>query len=791
MRTTRWFSRHPFILSALGILIVALCLTGWAPVPIDGYADATFLGQTGPAHDKAGERVAMVGDVNGDGYDDFLVAAPLGGEPGAQVGKVYLLLGKPDAGWGADYDLSDADASFLGEKQLQHTGEGMAGAGDVNADGYADFLIGADKHSPDETSLYNGKTYLILGRPAADWGQDYPLANADASFVGEAAYDQAGSALDNAGDVNGDGYDDFLVGAFGHGAGNTYKGIAYLMLGRSDPASWGRDGSLADSADALFVGEATFDYAGSAVAGAGDVDGDGYDDFLVGAYSSSESANDAGQVYLILGRQAADWGPAFSLSQADASFLGEAESDGAGCSLAGVGDLDCDGLDDFAIGAEDNDQGSSNAGKVYLLLGRSAADWGTDFDLANADASFVGDDTEDHAGSALSPAGDVNRDGFDDWLIAANGYDVSPSLTDAGRVYMVLGRPGGWVLNVDLADVDEAHDIMAFDGEAAEDRLGTGLAGGGDVNGDGFEDFLLGAPDNDQAGSNAGKAYLALGKGLALQKGSSSQHVVAGEAITYTLCYSNTNTWEVPGVRIIDPLPQQMEYLGCSGGQNCIQQDERVIWYLGAVPAQSSGTVTLTTQALSGLPVGTEIRNTAYITAPSRINSVSSTYTVDVWEGPTMLYLPLVPKEFDGTYEVAYDDGTEDEDTSQDAGKGYAVCFTVHHGYTHTKLTSARFYFSAPLAPIEVHVWDTDRNDLITPFIATPTQEGWFDVDLSAEDLLTTEHDFYVGYIYQSDDAPILGVDTSDPDTRSFLVDGDSWLLSAVEDYMIRIRYRP
>ena len=776
MSAKRWYvdqRARPFLLVG-GLFVALLFLTAWV-MPLADYADATFLGEY---VDNAGRRLAMIGDVNGDGYDDFLIGAELAYLP-PQTGRAYLVLGKPEAEWSQGFDLASADASFVGKSELDRAGHDVAGAGDVNGDGYDDFLIGAHKFDASETLTDTGKVCLILGQPEADWGPDFELANADSSFVGEADRDYAGSALAGAGDVNGDGYDDFLVGAYGNDEGGAMAGKVYLFLGRQD-AAWGPGTSLAD-ANVIFVGEDSYNYVGYAVAVAGDVNGDGYDDFLIGAYGNDEGGGMAGKVYLFLGRPDAAWGQGTSLADANAIFIGEGSFDYAGDALAVAGDVNGDGYDDFLIGAYGNDDGGDLAGKAYLVLGRAGANWGPDFSLADADASFRGAHAEDYTGSALAGAGDVNRDGYDDFLIGAYRFDATEVLTDSGRVYLVSGRPDGWQVDVDLADAETATDIFAFDGEVAEDEAGTDLAGGGDVNGDGFADFLVGAPDNDEAALNAGKVYLALGKGLVLQKTASADVVTPSERITYTMHYTNTNVWDVNEVRIGDAIPANTTYLGCSGGLNCVRQGPRVFWYLGSVASQSAGAVQMEVQVLPDVSEGTVILNTAWITTPSRVNPVFTTVTTLVEAGVFRVYLPLVLKAYTSETELAYDDGTMDTNTSGETGKGFAVRFTPPVG--QVQLMRVRYYFLEP-RPIEVHVLDENHNDLIAPFTANTNQDGWNDVDLSVYNI-TVSGDSYLGFLHLEDYRLTLGIDTTSADGRSFEVDGAYWE-QQVSDYMIR-----
>jgi hypothetical protein len=344
-------------------------------------ADASFLGEH--ESDQASYYTSTAGDVNGDGYDDFLITSTHNDEQAENAGQVYLILGRGDADWGRDYDLAAADASFLGEAEEDRLGRSATGVGDVNGDGYDDFLIGSI--SNDEGGVDAGQSYLFLGRaregdPDYDpdrpwWGPDYPASQADASFIGETPGDESGRRVAKAGDVNGDGLGDFLIGAALNDQAGPDAGKAYLIFGRPS-ADWGRDASLSD-ADASFMGEDRLDQAGRRVSGAGDVNQDGFHDFLIGAphFTAGEDDPDSwseGRVYLIYGREGADWGQNYPLARADILYTGKPEVGAAGYDMAWIGDHDGDGLDDFLIGAYGGRNNNQVPGEAYLLLGSAA-----------------------------------------------------------------------------------------------------------------------------------------------------------------------------------------------------------------------------------------------------------------------------------------------------------------------------------------------------------------------------------------------------------------------------------
>jgi hypothetical protein len=511
-----------------GLVVISLLLTLLGssgagaqigePVVIDlANANLTFLGEE--AGDWAGYSVSPAGDVNNDGYDDILVGAPrvkIGVGPGkfVHVGAAYLVLGRAQQEWPASHiDLSQADAEFLGQPGDSMDGRQNYAAGDVNGDGYADFLISGWKA---ESGLpQQGKAYLFLGRSNVDWGMAYALEDANASFLGENELDYAGYYVSSAGDVNNDDYDDFLIASTHYDISNTQiitdTGKVYLILGR-EVADWGHDYSLA-YADASFVGEVEGDRVGRSATGVGDVNHDDYDDFLIGSIANDEGGTDAGQSYLFLGRAREGdpdydpdrpwWGTDYSVAGADASFIGEAAGDESGRRVAAAGDVNGDRYDDFLIGASRHDYVAPDVGKTYLILGKPAANWGMDRSLAEANAGFVGENADDQAGRRVSGAGDVNGDGYADFLIGAPHNTRGGDL--AGAAYLMYGRQdaASWSSNFSLRHAD-----AVYVGEAEFDAAGYDVASAGDMDGNGFDDILIGAYGSREETDSPGKAHV-------------------------------------------------------------------------------------------------------------------------------------------------------------------------------------------------------------------------------------------------------------------------------------------
>ena len=338
---------------------------------------------------------------------------------------------------------------------------------------------------------------LIVLAPApggATLAMHQSLATADVKISSYAVGGGLGYSVAIVGDVNGDGYDDYMATDMNN---DTWKGNAYLF--------WGRNASFPTDASKANV---TFHSEGGLVEYVyrlGDVNGDGFDDFMIGSPDQDGPLWDSGAAYIFFGA-AGGWGKYLNVTAAPAIIRGKALGDIVGVSAAGVGDANGDGRDDFVLGC----YGKDSWGVTYLYLGRpfGSPRWNKTMNLTDADASFHGKDAKSYSGYSLA-GGDVNGDGLDDIIIGTPGSDFPPdNYITPGYTYVVFGRTSGWAKGVDLSTGANAS-LM---GEHYDDSAGWTVAVPGDVNGDGFEDILIGTGVNDEAGANAGKAYLYLGR---------------------------------------------------------------------------------------------------------------------------------------------------------------------------------------------------------------------------------------------------------------------------------------
>jgi hypothetical protein len=458
---------------------------------------------------NAGVSVAGAGDVNGDGRPDVLVGEHFAGKRGrARAGSAYVLFGGAAT---KSIDLAAlAQAGFRidGAVGGDLAGWSVAAAGDVNGDGRADVIVGAPQANSNGRAG-SGSAYVVFGTAAPTNVDLVALGQAGFRIDGAAAGDEAGTAVAGAGDVNQDGHADVIVGA--RFAGNNrrpYSGSAYVVFGRAEPGTV--DLVALDQAGFRIDGAAESDLAGWSVAGVGDVNGDGWTDVMVGArFAGNRGRAGSGSAYVVFGRKTPTTVDLASLGQAGFRIDGAAAGDLAAGSVARAGDLNGDGRADVLVGARGADNNDRiGSGSAYVVFGRRAP---TNVDLAalgRAGFRIDGAAAGDRAAYSVAGPGDVNGDGRADAMIGAH-YADNDAREDSGSAYVVFGRDGP--TNVDLAALGRAG--FRIDGAAVGDGAGWAVAEAGDLNEDGRDDVLLGAPDADDNGrEGSGSAYVVFGK---------------------------------------------------------------------------------------------------------------------------------------------------------------------------------------------------------------------------------------------------------------------------------------
>ncbi|MCB9591211.1 MAG: FG-GAP repeat protein [Sandaracinaceae bacterium] len=437
-------------------------------------ADVRFIGTT---QGLAGIDVDFVGDLDGDGLDDLVIADRDYRLPsGERVGGVYLVYGR--RGLEGDFPLERADATFAADTYVPGDLE-VSPAGDVDGDGQDDFLFGG-------TFLIWGSTTRYSGVLAAS-SVGTELAG------GRGAYDTV-----TAGDLDGDGRSDVIVGAWRPDGDDSGTAAVYVFYGRAD--RFGGATHL-DRADAVLTsGDGSERLFGFAISARGDVDGDGYDDLLVGA--PGDGAGPSGDAYLLYGGPQR-WSGPVAMTGTHIVTSSEGEHGAFGLRVAIVGDVDGDGCDELVLA----DPYARPTSRVSLMYGRRGR-FGPTLDLASADFVYEGDGHDTNLGAGLAEGGDINGDGFADLFF---GSPNSPDMTQRGHNYVLLGGPSAFRGTIDTSRYD-VRLTGTIDDVNGTDVAGYALANGGDFDGDGYDDLLVGAYGNRINDEYGGRTYLVYGR---------------------------------------------------------------------------------------------------------------------------------------------------------------------------------------------------------------------------------------------------------------------------------------
>lgn len=517
---------------------------------------------SGESASKSGSIVRMVGDVNNDGFDDLLISAP---QTTFGQGAAFLIYGGASL---TDLNLASglASADGIRMKSLLEAGFGrsIGGGGDFNGDGYADFIVGVSGGTPE------GRVYTVFGDSTANLQANLnsapfaglldikvtPGSQPGFSLKGSASGDHAGRAVASVGDFNGDGLDDLLVGVRDATPGGTPGGgELHVVFGKAGAiandtllSSFTNPTNPALGGFGFSVNGGSNDLLGTKVASAGDFNGDGFDDLVMGRTPGS------GPVHVLFGTDNATTLAAFGSLDFDSSINGSngftlapsftaLVSNGLPVSLGSAGDINGDGFDDLIVGQPSASglqvatiiYGTDDPAKLAQLNDPAISDPLKFFQNDNSALGFSvvaptpGLTDFSALAQAVTAAGDVNGDGYDDLLLGAPAIDPGTG-AKTGEAYLIFGRSvadgfGGGASPIGVFDmVDhslsnpatfvaaQGSDYFVLRGEAANGLAGFGVAGAGDVNGDGFDDIAVGA--SELGATMPGKTYVLFGGNL-------------------------------------------------------------------------------------------------------------------------------------------------------------------------------------------------------------------------------------------------------------------------------------
>ena len=475
-----------------------------------------FDGRNGFTIDSPdGEIIArsidIAGDVNGDGVDDFIIGASPADPNDRSFGKSYVVfgdttgldnnsvLGELNGSNGFVIDSSGSGDTTFGSGRL------VSRAGDVNGDGVDDLLVSRGGLQSREISVVFGRQSGFEPSVAVS-----ELNGSNGFFITEDGRNRE-NAISEAGDINGDGIGDIIIGSASNQSDVDSK--SYVVFGQRSPFATRIDISDLDGSNGFVIDGpgGSFNGFGGAVSAAGDINNDGIDDVILGG---------AGKGYVVYGR-ADGFAPALSASELNGSngFTIEPslERSGLGSTVSSAGDVNGDGISDIIIGAPDANTrailgrfttlGFVATGASYVLFGRDGG-FGASVDLSSLDGSngFAlegAEESNDRLGSRIDTAGDINGDGFDDIVIGRNTAGVNS--TSESEI-IIFGKGSGFEAFRRVDSLDNTDGFTIAGGGFRS------VAGGGDINGDGLDDLVLGRTDSRLGGFVGNGSYVLLGR---------------------------------------------------------------------------------------------------------------------------------------------------------------------------------------------------------------------------------------------------------------------------------------
>ncbi len=370
--------------------------------------------------DQFGSAITELGDLEGDGVTDLAIGAPFDDDNGSDRGAVWILFMDDDGRVDMEQKISEDEGNFAGDLgNDDNFGSAVAGIGDLDGDGVLDLAVGAPLD--DDGGLNRGAIWILFLETDGTVREFQKISEEAGGFTGNLdSGDRFGSAIANIGDLDGDGVNDLAVGANQDNDGGIDKGAIWILFMNTDGTV--KATQKISEKEGEFNGNLNInDQFGSAVAGIGDLDGNGVNDLAVGANLDNDGGPNRGAVWILFLKDDGTVDSEQKISQSKGNLEGTLnDEDQFGSSVASIGDLDDDGVTDLVVGANQSDDGGSNRGAIWILFMEDDGTVKDESIISSTAGNFGGSlDDDDQFGSAVADIGDLNNDGVTDIAVGA------------------------------------------------------------------------------------------------------------------------------------------------------------------------------------------------------------------------------------------------------------------------------------------------------------------------------------------------------------------------------------
>ena len=455
-----------------GAAFVVFGRTGTTAVELSDIEAGTggFVINGASTDDQVGQGAVSAGDVNGDGVVDVIIGAVFDDPNGADSGAAFVVFGKSTTTAVELSDVSAGTGGFVinGAAVGDFAGVTVDGGGDINGDGLTDLIVGSSRGDPNGSN--SGTTAVVFGKATTTKVEISDITAGTGGFIvnGVSAADQAGIAVASTGDVNGDGLADLIIGGYLEDNNGTNSGSAFVVFGKATTTTVELSDVEAGTGGFIINGVAADDRTGRAVAGAGDINGDGTPDLIIGARTADRNGVDSGAAFVVFGKSSTTAVELSDVVAGTGGFVinGVSAGDEAGFSVGGIGDFNGDGTADVIVGARNDDPNGADSGAAFVVYGKSTTAAVELSDVEAGTGGFVlnGNSAGDLAGASVSSAGDVNGDGAADVIVGAQADD--PNGSNSGASFVIFGTPAPVtaVTTTDSTDLPAINTVINTDG---------------------------------------------------------------------------------------------------------------------------------------------------------------------------------------------------------------------------------------------------------------------------------------------------------------------------------------